>query len=56
MSLHAEEVQKLMGAELILFQAYESFLGVISGEAMATMSAEEIKEVNKHRERRQRLP
>jgi len=47
---HAEELARGMGAELILFQAHESFLGVISGEAMVTMSAEEIKEVNKHRE------
>jgi len=47
---HAEELARGMGAELILFQAYESFLGVISGEAMVTMSAEEIKEANKHRE------
>ena len=47
---HAEELARGMGAELILFQAYESFLGVISGEAMITMSAEEIKEANKHRE------
>jgi len=47
---HAEELARCMGAELILFQAYESFLGVISGEAMVTMSAEEIKEANRHRE------
>jgi nucleotide-binding universal stress UspA family protein len=47
---HAEELARCMGAELILFQTYESFLGVISGEAMVTMSAEEIKEANKHRE------
>jgi nucleotide-binding universal stress UspA family protein len=47
---HAEELARRMGAELILFQAYESFLGVISGEAMVTMSAEEIKEANRHRE------
>jgi nucleotide-binding universal stress UspA family protein len=47
---HAEELARGMGAELILFQAYETFLGVISGEAMVTMSAEEIKEANRHRE------
>ena len=47
---HAEELARCMGAELILFQAYESFFGVISGEAMVTMSAEEIKEANRHRE------
>jgi nucleotide-binding universal stress UspA family protein len=47
---HAEDLARSMGAELILFQTYESFLGVISGEAMVTMSAEEIKEANRHRE------
>jgi nucleotide-binding universal stress UspA family protein len=47
---HAEELARGMGAELILFHAYETFLGVISGEAMVTMPAEEIKEVNKNRE------
>ena len=47
---HAEELARGMGAEMILFQAYQTFLGVISGEAMVTMSAEEIREVNHHRE------
>jgi nucleotide-binding universal stress UspA family protein len=47
---YAEDLARGTGAELILFHAYQTFLGVISGEAMVTMSAEEIKEVNDHRE------
>jgi len=47
---HSEELARVMGAEVILFQAYETFLGVISGEAMGTMSEEEIRKVNKRRE------
>lgn len=47
---HSEELARVIGAELILFQAYETFLGVISGEAIGTMSEEEIRKVNKGRE------
>ena len=47
---YAEELARGMGAELILFQAHVPFCGVISGESMVTLSAEEIAEVNRHRE------
>lgn len=47
---HAEELAKVMGGELILFQAYESLLRMMSGEAFRSMSEEEVKEVNKRRE------
>jgi nucleotide-binding universal stress UspA family protein len=47
---HAEELAKVMGGAVILFHAYETFLGVISGEAIGTMSEKEIREVNKRRE------
>lgn len=48
---HAEAMAGVMGAELILFQSYELFLGVISGEAIGTMSEKEIREVNNRREK-----
>ena len=47
---HAEELAKVMGGHVILFQAHEPFLGVMSGEALGAMSEEEIKEVNKRRD------
>jgi nucleotide-binding universal stress UspA family protein len=47
---HAEELAKVMGGEVVLFQAYESFLGVMAGEAIGYVSEKEIKEVNKRRE------
>jgi nucleotide-binding universal stress UspA family protein len=47
---HAEELARVMGGELILFQAYESLARMMSGEAFRAGSEEEIKEANKRRE------
>ena len=47
---HAEELARVMGGELILFQVYESLARMMSGEAFRASSDEEIKEANKRRE------
>jgi nucleotide-binding universal stress UspA family protein len=47
---HAEELAKVMGGDVILFQAYESVLRMTPGDLLGAMSEEEVKEVNKHRE------
>jgi nucleotide-binding universal stress UspA family protein len=47
---HAEELAKVMRGEVILFQAYETLLRMMSGEAFRSMSEEEVKEANKRRE------
>ena len=47
---HAEELAKVMGGEVIFFQAYEPLLRMMSSEAFRSMLEEEVKEANKHRE------
>jgi nucleotide-binding universal stress UspA family protein len=47
--IHAEEVAKVTGAEVILFRAYKSLMRPISVE-FYTMPEEEVRKINKHRE------
>jgi nucleotide-binding universal stress UspA family protein len=48
--LHAEGLAKVMAAELILFQAYESLGRTMSGEGFRVMPEKEVNEENKRRE------
>jgi len=47
---HAAGLAKIMAAELILFQAYESLGRMISGEGFRVMPEKEVNEENKRRE------
>jgi len=47
---HAERLAKVMGGEVILFQAYESLGRMMSGEGFRVMPEKEVNEENKRRE------
>lgn len=47
---HAEELAKVMGGQIILFQAHESLLKMMPPESFSAISEEEIKVAIKHKE------